>query len=124
MNIARIQSEFNHARAYFDYLELHPTFDGKVYVKVALQPSSQLYIAEINFPDNYSVEMPKVYIRKPVIESSPHRYNSGNICYLHPSMWNPGSHNLLFVIERTAKWLGKYEVWKRTRTWPGAEIRH
>ena len=29
---------------------------------------------------------------------APHRYQGGHICYLHPSMWNPGAHHLTFVI--------------------------
>jgi ubiquitin-protein ligase len=124
MNLARIRIEFEQAKQYFEYVELHPTQDGKLYVKAALQPSSQYYIVTINFPDTYPNEMPRVYITKPEINSAPHRYNTGNICYLHPTMWNPGVHNLRFVIERAAKWLAKYEVWKRQLAWPGAEIKH
>ena len=125
MDITRIQNEFNQARQYFCNIELHPTADGKLYVKVALQPSSQqYYIISIYFPDNYPSEMPSVYVIKPTIDSSPHRYKGGTICYLHPTMWNPGTHNLSFVIQRAAKWLGKYEIWKRKLVWPGAEIKH
>jgi len=125
MNILRIQSEFNHARQYFSYIELHPTPDGKLFVKAALQPApQQYYVISIYFSDNYPNEMPRVYVTKPVIDSAPHRYDHGNICYLHPTMWNPGVHNLLFVIERAAKWLAKYEIWKRNGTWPGAAIKH
>lgn len=124
MNIARIQNEFNKARQDFWHIELYPTSDGNLYVKAALQPSSQLYIITINFPDSYPNDMPRVYVTKPVIESSPHRYKAGNICYLHPTMWNPGVHNLSFVIQRAAKWLAKYDVWKRDLTWPGAQIKH
>ena len=126
MDIALIQRQFNEARQYFTYLELHPTIDGKVYVRAALQPSAQQYYTlSIYFSDTYPNEMPKVYINKPEINSSPHRYNTGNICYLYPSMWNPGRHNLLFVIQKAAKWLSKYEVWKQNGgIWPGAEIKH
>ena len=124
MNIARIQNEFNKALQDFWHIELHPTLDGNLFVKAALQPSSQLYIITINFPDSYPNEMPRVYVTKPVIDSSPHRYNGGHICYLHPTMWNPGVHNLSFVIQRAAKWLAKYDVWKQDRIWPGAQLKH
>ena len=125
MDISRIQNEFNDARRYFSNVELYPTVDGKVCVKAALQPTpQQFYVIAIYFPDSYPSEMPSIYIVKPTIDTSPHRYNKGNICYLHPTMWNPGIHNLLFVIQRAAKWLGKYEIWKRTYVWPGAEIKH
>lgn len=126
MNISLIQSQFIEAKQYFSYIELHPTTDGKVYMRVALQPSSQQYYTlSIYFSDNYPNEMPQVYISKPQINYAPHRYNTGNICYLHHAMWNPGRHNIHFVIQRAAKWLSKYEVWKQNGgIWPGAEIKH
>ena len=119
MNFALIRREFDEARQYFSYVELHPTTDGKIYVKVAIQPlSQQFYIVTIYFPDTYPNEMPSVFISKPIINSGPHRYTKGNICYLHPNMWNPGTHNLSFVITRAIKWLNKYEVWKQKGVWP------
>lgn len=126
MNILRIKNEFNQAQQHFSNIELYPTLDGKVYVKAALQPSSlQFYIVGIYFPDSYPNEMPSVFVIKPEItELVPHRYNKGNICYLYPTMWNPGIHDLSFVIQRATKWLAKYEIWKRNRIWPGAEIKH
>jgi len=124
MDVNRVQREFAEAQKTFAYVELHPTYDGKVYAKAALQTPSQMYILSVRFPDNYPNEMPRVTVETPAITSGPHRYPNGVICYLHPTMWNPGVHNLTFVIARAAKWLSKYEVWKRTGKWPGAEIKH
>jgi hypothetical protein len=124
MDILRIHSEVIQATSSFAYVEAHPTNDGGVFVKAALQTSvGNTYIAAITFP-NYPSQMPKVFIAKPTLFESPHRYNDGNICYLHPNMWNPGRHNLTFVLARTAKWLNKYDVWCTTRVWPGAEVKH
>src|SRR5256885_1422634 len=119
MDISRIQREFTEALQTFSMVELRPTTDGNVYAKTALQTGAGTYVLSIRFPDNYPNEMPRVYIDAPAITTSPHRYNGGNICYLHPSMWNPGVHNLKFVIARAAKWLGKYEVWRVKGEWPG-----
>jgi ubiquitin-protein ligase len=124
MDISRINREFAAAQQTFAYLELHPTTDGKVYAKTALQTVSAMYVLSIRFPDTYPNEMPRVYVDAPTITNAPHRYNGGNICYLHPSMWNPGTHNLTFVIARAAKWLSKYEVWRSRGAWPGAQIKH
>lgn len=126
MNLARIHAEFGIARQQFSYVELYPTAEGTVYAKAALQPTAQqLYIAAVRFPADYPNSMPRVYIEKPVIDSSsPHQYKDGNICFLHPTMWNPGVHDLKFVIARTAKWLSKYEIWKQSRRWPGAQLAH
>jgi hypothetical protein len=77
----------------------------------------------INFP-NYPNQMPKIAISQPTIRPSPHRYNDNTICYLHPSLWNPGQHNLIFVLGRAAKWLNKYEVWCVKKKWPGAQLEH
>jgi ubiquitin-protein ligase len=124
MDVSRIQKEFSEAQKTFAYLELHPTTDGKVYAKTALQTVAGMYVLSIKFPESYPNEMPRVYVDAPAITNAPHRYNAGNICYLHPSMWNPGTHHLTFVIGRAAKWLSKYEVWRSRGKWPGAEIKH
>ena len=126
MDLARVRKEVAEAQREFSYVECHPTTDGSLYVLIALQTSqNSIYTLEIRFPDTYPNALPTVSSRKPAIHaSSPHRYTSGNLCYLHPTMWNPGRHTLTFVIARIAKWLGKYEVWLATGTWPGAEIKH
>ena len=113
------------AQLKFAFVEAHPTNDGGIYVKAAFQTSAgNTYIASVTFPD-YPDRMPRVDIIQPVLpQSNTHRYNTGAICYLHHSMWNPGVHNITFVLARTAKWLNKYDVWRKTGTWPGAEILH
>ena len=127
MDMIRIQREFADAQKAFALVELRPTTDGKVYARTALQTTAgHNYVLSIKFPDTYPNEMPRVFIDAPTIASSaPHRYQAGHICYLHPSMWNPGTHNLTVVIWRAAKWLNKYEVWRNNGgNWPGAAIQH
>jgi ubiquitin-protein ligase len=126
MDISRIQREFADAQKTFALVELRPTAEGNVYARTALQTSNgRNFVLSIKFPDKYPNEMPRVFIDAPAVHSSPHQYKAGNICYLHHSFWNPGVHNLTFVIGRAAKWLNKYEVWRNNGgVWPGAEIRH
>jgi hypothetical protein len=124
MDIQRIRLEVAQAATYFALVEAHPTTDGGVFVKAALQtPVGNTYIVTITFP-NYPNQMPKIFVARPALQPSPHQYNDGTICYLHPNMWNPGSHNLTFVLRRAAKWFNKYEVYRVKRTWPGAELKH
>jgi ubiquitin-protein ligase len=125
MDVTRIQREFAAAQQTFSMVELRPTIEGTVYARTALQTGAGTYVLSIRFPDAYPNEMPRVYVDAPaVVSTAPHRYQGGNICYLHPAMWNPGVHNLTFVIARAAKWLSKYEVWRTKGDWPGAEIKH
>ena len=125
MDIQRIRLEAAQALRAFALVEVHPTTDGGVCVKAGLQTSvGNAYVASIHFP-NYPSQMPKVFITKPAVRGGTgHQYNEGNICYLHPNMWNPGRHDLTFVLGRIAKWLNKYEVWCVKYIWPGAEIKH
>lgn len=125
MNILRIRQELLVAVKHFAYVELHPTTDGGVYVKAALQTSAgRTYVVAIHFV-NYPTVMPTVHVTAPALHpNAKHTYGNGKLCLLHPSMWNPGQHNLTFVLGRTAKWLNKYEVWRDTGRWPGAELRH
>ncbi len=124
MNVMRVRQEIAAAREYFDYVEGHPTAEGGVMALVALQTSRDIYTLNVFFPEHYPSSMPEVRVRRPELERSPHRYMNDRICYLHHHMWNPGRHNLTFVIQRSAKWLAKYEVFRQTRQWPGASIDH
>ena len=124
MNLARINSEIEAAQSYFPRLESHPTEGGSLRVHCALQTRpGQIYLLQVEFPNTYPNSAPTVFVRRPSIDGkAPHRYRAGNLCYIHPTMWNPGRHDLTFVVSRSAKWLGKYEVWRRTGDWPGAEL--
>ena len=124
MNLTRIRQEIAAAQRYFDYVEGHPTGEGGVMALIALQTARHVYTMAVSFPDSYPNAMPEVHVRRPVLAPSPHRYPNNRICFLHPHMWNPGRHNLTFVIQRAAKWLAKYEVYQKTGTWPGAGIAH
>lgn len=125
MDIQRIRAEVREATAAFGLVEVHPTTAGGISVKTAMQTSmGNMYAAIIQFP-NYPNQMPTVTITQPAIRAGcPHRYNTGAICYLHHNMWNPGRHNVTFVLARLAKWLNKYEVWSAKGYWPGAQQSH
>lgn len=125
MDLARVLREIEEAKRAFSMVESHPTADGSLSVLCALQTLNRIYTLAITFPDSYPNSAPQVHVRKPALNgSAPHRYTNGHICYIHPTMWNPGRHHLTFAIARTAKWLNKYEVWLQTGLWPGAEIQH
>ena len=124
MNLLRIRNDIAKAQQYFDFVEGHPTSSGGIMVLVALQTIRRYYTLEVTFPDAYPNSMPEVFVRKPALEASLHRYSDNQICYMHPRMWNPGRHDLTFVIERAAKWLSKYEVYRARGHWPGAGIDH
>lgn len=127
MDIQRIRLEVAQAARQFAYVEAHPTNDGGVYVKAVMQTTAgKTYFLAIYFA-GYPSSMPKVYVINPTLRptSDNHMYKEGNICFLHPNMWNPGRHTLTFVLARVAKWLNKYDCWASNGGhWPGAEVKH
>jgi hypothetical protein len=126
VDLARVRREITQAQGYFPNIVSYMADDGRPYVRLLLQTSQMVvYTLAIYFPDTYPNAMPTVYVRNPALVSGVvHQYKAGNICYLLSTMWNPGRHTLTFVIEHAAKWLSKYEVWRATGRWPGAEILH
>ena len=112
-DILRIRREVAQAALQFAFVEAHPTSDGGVYVKAAMQTSTgKTYFLAIYFSD-YPSSMPKVLVTNPTLRPTHnnHMYKDGYICFLHPNMWNPGRHTLTFVLGRVAKWLNKYDCW-------------
>ena len=124
MNLRRVRLDIGKAQQYFDYVEAHPTESGGLMALVALQTSRRIYVLEVIFLETYPNTMPRVFVRKPALEYSPHQFPHNQICYLHSSFWNPGRQDLCFVIARAAKWLAKYEVYREKGRWPGAGIDH
>lgn len=126
MDLIRINQEFMLAQRHFHGLELWQNPNGTPYVRAVLGTSvGTTYIMSIRFPEKFPYEMPSAWIDRPALTGYvPHRYQAGNICYLHPSFWNPGVHDLRFVLAHAAKWLNKYDVCKATGKWPGVSINH
>ena len=60
----------------------------------------------------------------PAVTHSKHMYTSENICYMHPNLWNPAKHDLVFVLAKSSVWLNKHEVYKQKGVWPGPGIAH
>lgn len=125
MNVQRIQWEIRQAMEHFPNIESYTTTSGGVYIKAALQTSvGQVYVISVTFV-GYPSEMPKVIVITPAVTHFKHRYLTGNICYMHPRVWNPAKHDLKFVLAQTAVWLNKHEVYKQNGgVWPGPGLAH
>lgn len=124
MDVQRVAREVRQAAEHFAYVEAHPTSEGGVCVKAGLQTAAaRVYVVTITF-QGYPNEMPKVYVTKPALTGSPHRYPDNQICFMHPNVWNPGRHDLKHVLFQVAVWLNKYDVYQQTGNWPGPEIKH
>jgi len=124
MNLQRVQSDIRVAAEHFPNIESYTTTDGGLYIKAALQTSTgQPYIIMVTFV-GYPSSMPKVMVITPTVKHLMHMYNSGHICYMHPSVWNPARHDLKYVLGQAAVWLNKHQVYLATNRWPGPSLSH
>ena len=124
MNVLRVRTDIQQAVSHFPNIETHSTIDGGVYIKVLLQTSvGQMYVISVTFV-GYPSETPRVRVISPVVTHRKHMYDGGNICYMHPSLWNPAKHDITYVLAQTAVWLNKHEVYQTKGVWPGPGLVH
>lgn len=124
MDIQRIRREIHQALQHFPNIETLTSVGGEIWIKAALQTSAGgVYVIAVTFAD-YPSQMPKVLVVAPKVQHTMHMYNSGHICYMHPNMWNPGRHDVMFVMAQAAVWLNKHEVYKAKGKWPGPGLKH
>lgn len=124
MTVERIQWDIQRTMEHFPNIETHTTVGGSIYIKAVLQTSvGQMYVISVTF-DGYPSRMPTVTVISPVVTHSKHMYTSGDICYMHPSLWNPAKHDLIFALAQVAVWLNKHEVFKQKGVWPGLGLPH
>ena len=123
MDLRRLRWDVQQAQAHFPNVELVDDGSGGLYARAALQTSvGQVYAITITFK-GYPNEVPKVAVL-PKVTHTKHMYNSGHICFMLPARWNPGRHDLTFVLGQTAVWLAKHEVYKVKGVWPGPSLSH
>lgn len=120
MNIDRIKDDMEAAIQQFP--QFKPFLKGGIYSLIGfLQTNSNnVYKCQIIVPRSYPNSPPKAFTIQPTkIPFGPHMWRDGQLCLFKNERWNPGKHDLEFIIARVAKWLNKYEVWKVKKIWPG-----
>jgi hypothetical protein len=73
---------------------------------------------KIILPHGYPNVAPKVYV-SPITTDTPHRWQDGALCIFGAmTNWNPGKHNVAFVLTLARKWLSSYSEWREKGSWP------
>lgn len=109
----------------------YPQFDFKAskgsitavegYLKTA---DENYYRVRIEISSEYPYKMPSIKLLERTIEPDcPHRYSTGDLCVMKAAQWT-SSYSLAFMVSKTAIWVNKYDVWQRTKKWPGKEQEH
>lgn len=77
----------------------------------------QRYGIRIVIPSSYPYNIPKIYPRGWKPSGAPHRYGDDDLCVMRPSDWSR-QLSIAWLIKKTAIWINKWLVWKRTKSWP------
>ena len=73
---------------------------------------------KILLPHGYPNNAPKIYA-SPIINDAPHRWKDGELCIFGVmTNWNPGKHDIAFVLNLARKWLSNYSEWQEKGSWP------
>ncbi len=73
---------------------------------------------KILLPHGYPNNAPKIFA-SPIINDAPHRWKDGSLCIFGVmANWNPGKHNIAFVLNLARKWLSNYSEWQEKGRWP------
>jgi len=73
---------------------------------------------KIVLPHGYPNVAPKVFA-SPISTKAPHRWQDGALCLFGTTIgWNPGTHNIAFVLKSARKWLSCYREWSEKGSWP------
>lgn len=118
---SRLYFETEKVKRQFPQFSPYLDSNSQLFFEGYLQTNAKLvYRVRITIPANYPSRPPVTTIVSHSLGAAPHKYGDHTPCLFHPNIWNPGYHTVTFVIARTAKWLNKYEIWRRTGHWPGS----
>jgi ubiquitin-protein ligase len=71
----------------------------------------------ILLPHGYPNAAPKVSAA-PLPDNCPHRWQDGNLCIFGATeLWNPGQHDVLYVLQQARRWLSHLGRWQQTGEW-------
>jgi len=73
-----------------------------------------LYRVNINYPQAYPWQKPKLEIVQPQVQpNAPHRFSDGSLC-VYPDNWNYKQATAPAAVPLIAAWLALYEIFLRT----------
>jgi hypothetical protein len=111
----RLSLEVNTLKRVYPEVEL-VKLDGLLRARVKIRSGKTVYHTELVFPQSYPFGEIDVFIRKPHISSSPHRYADKSLCLSHGDI---DTETLAVqVMDWVIEWCVAYERYKRTGKWP------
>ena len=127
---ARLALEHRAMERFHPQFQLRQRKSGSLYFRGQLVTSfsGTAYTIEVEFSKSHPASAPVVRLVAPKLRERhvPHRYGDGRLCLYKPAD-GPGAGYAsatttgATLVGWAAAWLHAYEIWRRTKIWPGPE---
>jgi hypothetical protein len=115
---ARLQKEFEKLQSFGENQITAISDTRELDLRFKEQGPNHEFTITIRLPHGYPNVCPKVFA-EPVPKNSPHRWQDGSLCIFGAmELWNPGQHDVVYVLNLTRRWLAHFSSWKNSGTWP------
>lgn len=75
----------------------------------------------VTLPHGYPSKSP-IVAADPIDKACPHRWQDGSLCIFGTmDTWNPGKHDVVYVLKLCRRWLANYSAWQHAGKWPSQE---
>jgi ubiquitin-protein ligase len=114
---ARLAREFEQLQLQKEWYSPSINDERELEVQFREEGAEQSIKLTIQLPHGYPSACPKVFAT-PVPDECPHRWQDGSLCIFGAmEMWNPGKHDLSYVLRLARRWLANFAAWRRTGEW-------
>lgn len=114
---ARLSREFEQLQLQKEWHTASITDERELEVHFREEGAEQSVRLTIRLPHGYPSACPKVYAH-PVPDGCPHRWQDGSLCIFGAmEVWNPGQHDVSYVLRLARRWLSHFAQWQRTGEW-------
>ena len=118
---ARLQKEFAKLQSIGESQIASISDTRELDLKFKEQGPDHEYTIIIRLPHGYPNACPQVFA-DPIPENSPHRWLDGTLCIFGAmELWNPGQHDVAYVLTLARRWLSHFVAWKNSGEWPQGE---
>lgn len=120
---ARLAKEFERLQKDEEQHAVSLTDDNELELQFRREGAARDITLTVLLPHGYPNASPKVYAA-PVPDGAPHCWEDGSLCIFGATaVWNPGRHDVAYVLKHARKWVQGLEAWKANGAWPGGEVK-
>jgi hypothetical protein len=114
---ARLSQEFEQLQNQKEWHKASITDDRELELHFGEEGPHHDKVITIRLLHGYPNVPPKVFV-KPLPDTCPHRWQDQSLCVFGTmGQWNPGQHNVVYVLRLARQWLSHFSTWQKKGRW-------